>query len=102
MGCGNMNGYYYMISFQFLFAIIIINLFVAVILEGYEDSSRLEDANLSEFYIEKFKKSWGKYDPQATSLIKTTNLIDLLVDVDLPFEQTNLAITAMKMYLPVI
>jgi hypothetical protein len=41
-----------MISYQFIFAIIVINLFVAVILEGFEDTSRLEDANLSDIYLE--------------------------------------------------
>lgn len=69
-GCGNWVAYPYMISYQFIFAIIVINLFVAVILEGFEDTSRLEDANLSDIYLENYTKQWGKYDSMATGLIK--------------------------------
>jgi len=56
MGCGTFSAYAYMISFQFLFAIILLNLFVAVILEGHEKSMALEDANLSSYYIDNIKK----------------------------------------------
>jgi len=55
-GCGSNSAYLYMISFQWLFAIIFLNLFVAVILQGFEESSNFEDANLSEFYLDNFKK----------------------------------------------
>jgi Ca2+-binding EF-hand superfamily protein len=75
-----------MISFQFLFAIIVINLFVAVILEGFEESSRLEEANLSEFYLEDFKKKWGKFDKDATALISIRDLINFLAQIELPFK----------------
>jgi len=91
-----------MISFQFLFAIIIINLFVAVILEGYEDSSRLEEANLSDFYLDLFRKKWSKYDHNATSLIKTHDLLKFIASIDLPFKVNSLYVTCMKMYLPVL
>jgi hypothetical protein len=59
-----------MISYQFIFAIIVINLFVAVILEGFDNTSRLEDANLSDLYLEKYKAKWAEYDPYAKGLIK--------------------------------
>jgi hypothetical protein len=59
-----------MISYQFIFAIIVINLFVAVILEGFDNTSRLEDANLSDLYLEKYKSKWAEYDPKAKGLIK--------------------------------
>lgn len=39
IGCGTSAGYFYMISYQFVFAIIVINLFVAVILAGHEQTS---------------------------------------------------------------
>jgi hypothetical protein len=32
-----------------------LNLFVAVILEGFDETSRLEEANLSDYALEKFK-----------------------------------------------
>jgi len=35
---------------------------VAVILEGFNDTSRLEDAQLSDYYLDLFKKEWHTYD----------------------------------------
>ena len=51
---------------------------MAVILEGFDESSRLEEANLSEFYLETFKKQWGKFDKDATALISIKDLIKFL------------------------
>ena len=65
MGCGNAFAYVYMISYQFIFAIIVINLFVAVILAGHEKTSMLNEANLSDFYLEKCKGTWAEFDPDA-------------------------------------
>ena len=56
VACGNSHAYTYMITYQFVFAIIIVNLFVAVVLSGFEVSSRLEEANLSEYYLDYFKE----------------------------------------------
>jgi len=101
-GCGSNSAYLYMISFQFFFAIIVINLFVAVILEGFDESSRLEEANLSEFYLETFKKNWGKFDKDATGLISIKDLIKFLAQIDLPFKCQSIFMCIMKMYLPII
>ena len=38
MGCGKNTSVLYMVSFQVMFGIIFLNLFVAVILNGFDDS----------------------------------------------------------------
>ena len=90
MGCGNKAwAYFYMISFQFVFAIIALNLFVAVILEGFENSSRLEEANLSEYALNNFKHEWLKFDPKTTGLIECKHLIYFLEVIDLPWQEED-------------
>jgi len=64
-----------MISYQFVFAIIVINLFVAVILAGHEESSRLDEANLSDFYLELFKDEWAEFDHDARGIIPIKYLV---------------------------
>ena len=46
-GCGKIFAYPYMITFQFVFAIVFLNFFVAVIIEGFDETAVYEDANLS-------------------------------------------------------
>jgi hypothetical protein len=71
VGCGGSYGtlvYFY--SFYLLVNLIFLNLFVAIILEGLEQT-RLKDAHcLNEELIFNFRKSWAKFDPNGTSFIK--------------------------------
>ena len=85
-----------------MFAIIVINLFVAVILNGHEETSRLNEANLSDYYLEEFKEKWTKYDKTASGLIKVRELEPFLSNVKLPFEARTMNAVIMKMYLPII
>ena len=108
-----------MVSFQIIFALIFINLFVAVILEGFDESSRLENANLSEFYLSEFKKQWLKFDKKAVGVIECKDLIKFLRLVKLPWDDETalqqkdviihkkckkhkLMNLVMKMHLPII
>ena len=86
MGCGDW-GYalFYMISFQFVFVLIFLNLFVAVILEGFDESSRLENANLSEYYLMVLNRQWLKFDEKATGIIECQNLLKFLGQIQLPW-----------------
>ena len=68
-GCGSTNAYFYMMSFQWVFAVICLNLFVAIILEGFEELTNYEENNLSQMYINSFKEAWSKYDIEGTGLM---------------------------------
>jgi len=91
-----------MISYQFVFAIIVINLFVAVILAGHEESSRLDEANLSDFYLDEFKDLWADIDHDARGIIPLNQLVLFLAKIDLPFECKSILRGIAKMYLPII
>ena len=109
----------FIVSFQIIFALIFLNLFVAVILEGFDESSRLENANLSEFYLSEFKKQWLKFDKKAVGVIECKDLIKFLKLIKLPwddnkvllkkdliinkrFKKHKLMNLVMKMHLPII
>jgi hypothetical protein len=78
-----------MISFQIIFSLMFLNLFVAVILEGFDESSRLENANLSEYYLMVLKRTWLKFDPKAIGLIECKKLLAFLDIIHLPWEETD-------------
>ena len=115
MGCGlGLQSELFMITFQIIFANIILNLFIAVILEGFDESSRLEDANLSEFYLTIIKHEWLKYDKEATGIIQCKDLWAFIDNIILPWERKKnieegkqaekraLNTLIMRMHLPVI
>jgi hypothetical protein len=70
MGCGKPHSVIYMVSFQVMFGIIFLNLFVAVILNGFDDSQLFREYNLSQSDINNFKQNWFKYDKKALGLIR--------------------------------
>ncbi len=84
MGCGVGIAALYLVSFQVLFTIIFLNLFVAVILEGFETSSHHESSNLTEFHLEKFNINWFEHDPEGTGLIPISKLPIFLRKIELP------------------
>ena len=51
---------------------------MAVILNGHEETSRLNAANLSEFYLEIVKDAWAVFDPDAKGVIKLEHLVPFL------------------------
>ena len=73
-----------------MFAIIVINLFVAVILNGYDKSSLFEGANLSEFHCKHHQMAWGKFDKNASGVIKCSDFIKFLAQITLPFEREDI------------
>jgi hypothetical protein len=80
IGCGNPGAaYFYFISFQLIVSFIFLNLFIAIILEGFDDSSHFDNFDISEYSIEQFKDLWSKYDPKGTGYIKTKRFPFLLM-----------------------
>jgi hypothetical protein len=62
----------------------------------------LEEANLSDQYLEAFKKLWADFDDKACGLIKVTDLVKLLAKIELPFDCCSMNMAMMKMFLPII
>merc|ERR1719399_2191522 len=63
--CGNVNAFWYFLTYTILVTFVILNLFIAVIFEGFEESRKCEQTEI----IQKCVEVWKKYDPNYTMLI---------------------------------
>lgn len=73
-GCGSVVAYFYFICFHLLVTTIFLNLFIAVILNGFINSNEEESFEIIKDHIEKFKKNWERYDHEATGFIDNNDL----------------------------
>ena len=84
-GCGSALAYPYFISFMLLISLMIMNLFVAVVIEGFEESRKDdEDSIINSRQLDTFLEKWSRYDPKAKGWIRPVDLAFLLHDIDQP------------------
>ena len=50
-----------MLLFQLFFAMMILNLFVAIILQAFDDTSKSENGKIEGKFVNDFIKAWTKY-----------------------------------------
>ena len=63
-GCGSMVTYAYFISFIFLCSFIMLNLFVAVIMDNFDYLTR-DSSILGSHHLGEFISVWSEYDPKG-------------------------------------
>ena len=66
-GCGSMVTYTYFISFIFLCSFIMLNLFVAVIMDNFDYLTR-DSSILGSHHLGEFISVWSEYDPKGWSV----------------------------------
>ncbi|XP_068163244.1 voltage-dependent L-type calcium channel subunit alpha-1D isoform X2 [Antennarius striatus] len=81
--CGSNLSYIYFISFFMLCAYLIINLFIAVIMDNFEYLTR-DWTVLGTHHLDEFKRVWSDYDPEATGRIKHIDVVTLLRRIQPP------------------
>ncbi|XP_070624859.1 voltage-dependent L-type calcium channel subunit alpha-1S isoform X3 [Bos indicus] len=81
--CGTDFAYYYFLSFYMLCAFLIINLFVAVIMDNFDYLTR-DWSILGPHHLDEFKAIWAEYDPEATGRIKHLDVVTLLRRIQPP------------------
>uniref|UniRef100_A0A8D1P2Y7 Voltage-dependent L-type calcium channel subunit alpha n=1 Tax=Sus scrofa TaxID=9823 RepID=A0A8D1P2Y7_PIG len=81
--CGTDFAYYYFISFYMLCAFLIINLFVAVIMDNFDYLTR-DWSILGPHHLDEFKAIWAEYDPEAKGRIKHLDVVTLLRRIQPP------------------
>ncbi|KAL3059582.1 hypothetical protein OYC64_014234 [Pagothenia borchgrevinki] len=81
--CGSNLSYIYFISFFMLCAYLIINLFIAVIMDNFEYLTR-DWTVLGTHHLDEFKRVWSDYDPEATGRIKHNDVVTLLRRIQPP------------------
>jgi hypothetical protein len=75
----------YLVSFVILTKIILLNLFLAVLLENYSLANALEENNITQDDFDMFNRVWEKYDLYATQFIKLNQLSNLVSELESPF-----------------
>uniref|UniRef100_H3D9J5 Calcium channel, voltage-dependent, L type, alpha 1F subunit n=1 Tax=Tetraodon nigroviridis TaxID=99883 RepID=H3D9J5_TETNG len=81
--CGSNFAIVYFISFFMLCAFLIINLFVAVIMDNFDYLTR-DWSILGPHRLDEFKRIWSEYDPEAKGRIKHLDVVALLRRIQPP------------------
>uniref|UniRef100_A0A672LSP4 Dihydropyridine-sensitive L-type skeletal muscle calcium channel subunit alpha-1 n=1 Tax=Sinocyclocheilus grahami TaxID=75366 RepID=A0A672LSP4_SINGR len=81
--CGSSIAVFYFLSFYMLCAFLVINLFVAVIMDNFDYLTH-DWSILGPHHLDEFKKIWAEYDPEATGRIKHLDVVTLLRRIQPP------------------
>ncbi|XP_026090474.1 voltage-dependent N-type calcium channel subunit alpha-1B isoform X7 [Carassius auratus] len=74
--CGSDFAYFYFVSFIFLCSFLMLNLFVAVIMDNFEYLTR--DASiLGPHHLDEFIRVWAEYDPAACGRISYLDMYEM-------------------------
>ncbi|XP_048260616.1 voltage-dependent calcium channel type A subunit alpha-1 isoform X8 [Bombus terrestris] len=82
-GCGSNIAYAYFVSFIFFCSFLMLNLFVAVIMDNFDYLTR-DSSILGAHHLDEFVRIWAEYDPNATGKIHYTEMYDMLKNMDPP------------------
>lgn len=81
--CGSDFAFFYFITFYFLCSFLIINLFVAVIMDNFDYLTR-DWSILGPHHLDEFVRLWSEYDPEAKGRIKHLDVVTLLRKISPP------------------
>lgn len=81
--CGSAAAFPYFISFYVLCSFLIINLFVAVIMDNFDYLTR-DWSILGPHHLDEFIRLWSEYDPDAKGRIKHLDVVTLLRKISPP------------------
>lgn len=85
VGCGSVaSGLLFFYSYFFLVVLIFLNLFIAIILEGYEETQQKENKLFNQEKLDAFRQVWAQFDPDATTYIRISQLKALLFALGKP------------------
>lgn len=83
--CGNPTmAILFLVSYIIINNMIIINMYIAVILENFNQAHQEEELGIVEDDIEMFYVHWANFDPLATQFIELQKVSDFLGGLDLP------------------
>ncbi|XP_034649414.1 voltage-dependent N-type calcium channel subunit alpha-1B isoform X18 [Trachemys scripta elegans] len=75
--CGSDFAYFYFVSFIFLCSFLMLNLFVAVIMDNFEYLTR-DSSILGPHHLDEFIRVWAEYDPAACCRIHYKDMYNVL------------------------
>uniref|UniRef100_A0A8D1WJ94 Sodium channel protein n=1 Tax=Sus scrofa TaxID=9823 RepID=A0A8D1WJ94_PIG len=83
--CGNPSvGIFFFVSYIIISFLVVVNMYIAVILETFSVATEESAEPLSEDDFEMFYEVWEKFDPDATQFIEFSKLSDFAAALDPP------------------
>ncbi|KAM6948713.1 voltage-dependent R-type calcium channel subunit alpha-1E [Aplochiton taeniatus] len=82
-GCGTEFAYCYFVSFIFFSSFLMLNLFVAVIMDNFEYLTR-DSSILGPHHLDEFVRIWGEFDRAACGRIHYTAMYEMLTHMSPP------------------
>ncbi|XP_071167168.1 sodium channel protein 1 brain-like isoform X2 [Mytilus edulis] len=76
--------YFFMCSYILIIFLIIINTYIAVILENFNQAHQQEEVGITEDDFDMFYVVWEKYDPLASQFLKYEHLTSFVADLEEP------------------
>ncbi|XP_030853656.1 voltage-dependent calcium channel type A subunit alpha-1 isoform X7 [Strongylocentrotus purpuratus] len=81
--CGSYFSYVYFVSFSFLCSFLMLNLFVAVIMDNFDYLTR--DASiLGAHHLDEYVRIWGDFDPVGSGRVLYKDMYDMLKNIEPP------------------
>lgn len=85
VGCGNfVVANIYFGSYILLIPMIFLNLFIAIILNGYFEVTEREKQIFNTTLMEKYRDSWSRFDPDATGFIHNEDFNEFMFELGAP------------------
>ncbi|VDK78351.1 unnamed protein product [Litomosoides sigmodontis] len=81
--CGTQMSYAYFTTFVFLSSFLMLNLFVAVIMDNFDYLTR-DSSILGPHHLDEFVRVWADYDPAATGRIHYMEMYEMLRNIAPP------------------
>ncbi|XP_026530305.1 sodium channel protein type 3 subunit alpha-like isoform X11 [Notechis scutatus] len=83
--CGNPSvGIFFFVSYIIISFLVVVNMYIAVILENFSVATEESAEPLSEDDFEMFYEVWEKFDPDASQFIEYSKLSDFAASLDPP------------------
>ncbi|XP_076321983.1 sodium channel protein 1 brain-like [Tachypleus tridentatus] len=74
----------YLVSYIIISFMIVINMYIAVLLENLNQATQEQQVGITEEDIEMFYVCWARYDPQATQFIQLDQVLDFIANLGPP------------------
>lgn len=92
-GCGSLVAYAYFCTFTLLVTFVMLNLTIAVILEGFSASQENDEPLYEPELLEEFQYKWADIDKRARGLVRVTKLRTLVSILEPPLGRYGVTIT---------
>lgn len=83
--CGSFSGVLYLTSYIIVVFLVIVNMYIAIILENVNRAHEIEDFCISKENFDSYYVTWGTFVPDGKPYLPLARLSDFVASLDKPF-----------------